>query len=220
MGKVKDLTGQRFGRIVVLEDTHTRDKYRNEIWKCKCDCGKIIFKSSDLLRSKNSNSCGCLANELTRIRNKQMFTTHGYGNEDRLHRIWIGIKTRCYNKNDPGYKNYGSRGIVMCDEWKNDFMNFRNWATTHGYNDNLSIDRVNNDGNYEPSNCRWATLEQQGNNKRNNHLIEYNGEIHTLQEWCEKINIKYATLESRLRIGWSIERAFTTPVRGSDKQYG
>lgn len=102
----------------------------------------------------------------------------------------------------------------MCDEWKKDFMNFRKWAMANGYKENLSIDRIDNNGNYGPDNCRWATLEQQGNNKRNNHFIEYNGERHTLQEWCEKINIKYATLESRLRIGWSIEKALTTPVRG------
>lgn len=211
MGKIKDLTGQRFGRIVVLEDTHTRDKYRNEIWKCRCDCGKIILKSSELLRSKNSNSCGCLASELTRIRNKRMFTTHGYGNEDRLHRIWIGIKTRCYNKKDSGYKNYGARGIVMCDEWKEDFMNFRKWAMANGYKENLSIDRIDNNGNYRPDNCRWATLEQQGNNKRNNYFIEYNGERHTLQEWCEKLNLKYSTLYARLKRGWSIKKAFITP---------
>lgn len=206
MGKVKDFTGQRFGRIVVLEDTHTRDKYRNEIWKCKCDCGKIVFKSSELLRNKNSNSCGCLASELTRIRNRKRLTTHGYGNEDRLHRIWIGIKTRCYNQKDKGYKNYGGRGIKVCNEWKNDFMNFRIWAIANGYRDDLTIDRINNNGNYEPNNCRWATKEEQANNKRNVHLIEYNGKKYSISQLAREIGITRGQLRWGFKLGMNIDK--------------
>lgn len=131
-----------------------------------------------------------------------------------LYNILRNIKSRCYNQNDPSYKNYGGRGITVCEEWKKDISVFYNWAIKNGYKRGLELDRINNDGDYEPSNCRWATRIQQANNKRTNRYITYNNETHTLREWSKILNINCFTLRSRVCLyGWSIEKAFTTPIR-------
>lgn len=205
MGKIKDLLGQRFGRLLVIEDTNKKDKYRNEIWKRQCDCGNIVFKSSALLRSKHCNSCGCLQRELSAKRLSKRMKTHGYGTKDRLHRIWTSIHTRCYNKNDKTYKNYGGRGIKVCKEWQNDFMSFRNWSIANGYQENLTIDRIDVNGNYEPNNCRWITSFEQQSNKRNNCNIIYNNKKYTLAQLCRKLKIDRSKMEYRLQLGWTIE---------------
>lgn len=126
----------------------------------------------------------------------------------RIYSIYVNMKNRCYYTNNKRYQNYGGRGIEVCDEWLNHFQAFYDWAMSHGYSDNLTLDRINVDGNYEPSNCRWVTLKEQENNRSNNHLITYNGKTQTLAQWCKERNIKYATLERRLnKYGWSIKRA-------------
>ena len=135
-----------------------------------------------------------------------------------LYSILRNIKSRCYNANNPSYKDYGGRGIIVCDEWKNNVNAFYNWAITNGYKKGLTLDRKNNNGNYEPSNCQWATRFQQANNKRSNHYIVYNGERHTLKEWSTILGISNFTLRSRLCVyNWTIERAFTTPVKKRNK---
>lgn len=128
----------------------------------------------------------------------------------RLYRLWSGIKTRCYNSNDKKYMNYGGRGIKMADEWKNNFHSFATWAVCNGYEEHLTIDRINVDEDYSPNNCRWSTWEVQENNRTNNHLLEYDGKIHTLAEWAKITGIKRHTIEQRIRYGWTTERILTT----------
>ena len=131
----------------------------------------------------------------------------------RLYRIWANMKSRCSNPNVDNYRFYGGRGIKVCDEWQ-DFISFRFWAITNGYADDLTLDRINNDGNYEPSNCRWDTHLHQCNNTRRNHWLTFHGETHTIAEWARIVGIKVDTLERRINAhGWSVERALTTSVR-------
>ena len=130
------------------------------------------------------------------------------------------MRNRCNNQNDGSYKSYGGRGISVCDEWSN-YLSFKEWALTNGYEETLSIDRINNNGNYDPSNCKWSTVKEQNRNKRKNHLIEYNGEIKTLVEWSEQLGIAYHTLKNRInRYKMPVEVAFTRPVRVGNNQYG
>lgn len=136
----------------------------------------------------------------------------------RLYRIWNHIKDRCLNPKSDAFKHYGARNISICSEWKQDISIFYKWAIENGYNDNLTIDRIDNNGNYEPSNCRWVDIKTQANNKRNNHLITYNNETHTLAEWGRITNINPITINKRLSIGWSINKALTTPVRSRNQQ--
>lgn len=124
----------------------------------------------------------------------------------RLYRIWANIKTRCTNKNDPHYRCYGGRGITVCDEWKNDFKAFYDWSVRHGYADDLTIDRINNNGNYEPSNCRWVDYKTQANNKRNVILITHNGETHNAAEWAQILHLGHDTIRQRYRKGWTPEQ--------------
>lgn len=137
---------------------------------------------------------------------------HGMSSH-RLYSIWDSMKSRCYRKTTAPYAKYGGRGITVCDEWKNSFQAFYDWAMENGYRDDLSIDRIDVNGSYCPENCRWVTMREQENNRRNNKLITYNGETHTQAEWCELLSIPPHVMTNRLKRGWSIERAFTTKVR-------
>lgn len=157
------LLGKRYGRLVVIGDT---EKHRGDssLWICKCDCGKTIQVTADNLQRGKTKSCGCLKKEVEKSGNNSR--KHGMSGS-RLYIIWCDMKQRCFNSNQKGYKDYGGRGITICDEWKDSFEEFRDWALSHGYSDELTIDRINNDGNYEPDNCRWATMAEQNQNKRN-----------------------------------------------------
>jgi len=137
----------------------------------------------------------------------------------RLYRIWQAMKTRCYNPNFVRFKDYGGRGITICNEWLNDFQAFYDWSIKHGYQEHLTIDRINNNGDYEPSNCRWVTNTIQVNNSRQCNLIEFNGEIHNLTEWSKILGIPRYVLSNRINsYGWDIERAFTTKVKKKRKK--
>lgn len=199
--KAIDLVGKRFGRLVVVEraDNHSTNKHANAHWVCKCDCGNETVVDGHKLRRGHTKSCGCY--------HKDRLVTHGETNS-RLYGIWKGLKWRCNSKSDRSYKYYGGRGIKVCDEWEADFQAFYDWAMENGYRDDLSIDRIDNDGNYEPENCRWVSAKEQANNRRNNIIITRNGETHTLAEWAEILGIKYSTLQKRIQGNWNIERAF------------
>lgn len=153
-------------------------------------------------------------------RNKEtgLYSKYGIettGKDKRIYRIWSHLKDRCFCKTNKDYKKYGLRGITICNDWKDKqkgFINFYNWSINNGYKDNLTIDRINNNGNYEPNNCRWVTLLEQARNRRNNKNITYNNETHCISEWAEILNIPRKCLEHRLK-KWSMEQAFTKPVR-------
>lgn len=135
-----------------------------------------------------------------------------YGSRTRPYRIWCSMKQRCYYNKSVGFKNYGGRGIVVCDEWKNNYLLFLDWALANGYSDQLTLDRIDSNGNYEPSNCRWVSYVQQNNNSSNNVLLTFNGVTHTIAEWSRIVGLKKSTIEYRKRIGWSDEKALTTPL--------
>jgi len=197
-----DLTGQKFGRLTVLGIASYNKETKRVIWNCRCDCGKTIEVFAYNLRSGHGHSCGCLRNEKSAERK----TTHGKRNT-RLYRIWIGMRARCFNKNSIRYPSYGGRGITVCESWGNDFIAFETWALSNGYADNLSIDRIDVNGNYEPSNCRWADIFIQHNNKRNNCFITINGETHTYSEWERIRGLKPNTIHVRISSGWNPEEA-------------
>ena len=192
-----DLTGQRYGRLVVLEPTS--DRYGNAVvWKCKCDCGNIAYYSVNTLHSGRVVSCGCYNKEKAKFSNYK----HGMCYKN-VYRRWCGIKARCYNKNNICYPLYGGRGITMCDEWKNDPEAFCNWALENGYKRYLSIDRIDVNGNYEPSNCRWVSKYQQDINRRDTRYIDILDERiptcvveHAIGEYPGKSNhVSHAVIE-------------------------
>lgn len=200
-----DLTNQKFGRLVVLKRANNSSDNR-VMWECKCDCGNGCYvRAKDLINGK-TQSCRCLHKEWLSNR----FKKHGMSKLP-LYNIWSSTKNRCYNKKCQDYKDYGARGIIICDEWLNNFQSFYDWAIANGYKEGLTIERINTNGNYNPNNCRWATNKEQQNNKRSNRLIEYKDKKQTISQWAEKLGIKYTTLYSRLnKLNWDIERALTT----------
>lgn len=155
-----DFRGMRFGKLTAIEPTQKRH-HGKVVWLCKCDCGKSCMVMSTRLASGHTKSCGCYVHESTIARN----TTHG-GSKSRLFSIWKSMKTRCLNPRRRDYKYYGGRGISICDAWQCDFAAFRDWAVTSGYRDDLTLDRIDPDGNYSPQNCRWATWHEQRINQR------------------------------------------------------
>ena len=200
--------GQKFGRLTVVSLHHIYkyispkgEKWNKYYYLCKCDCGKeVVIEKSSLKTKRGPKSCGCLRLEKALDAN----IIHGK-TYTPLYYIWTAMKARCYNKNNKSYKNYGGRGISMCEKWKNDFMSFYDWSISNGYKEKLSIDRINNNGNYDPYNCRWATRKEQQRNTRKNHIIEYNGEKHCISEWAEKFGININTLRVYLWKGMTIK---------------
>lgn len=197
--KKLNLIGKRFGDLTVLEECNERDKHGKIVYKCLCNCGNVTYVKGNNLRRGNTNSCGCLKHKP----NKHNFK-HGK-TPTRLYRILKGMKDRCYNNKLMYYKNYGARGIKICDEWLNDFMAFYDWAMSNGYNDNLTIDRIDVNGNYEPNNCRWVDLKTQQNNLRNNILLTYNNKTQTISQWADELGLNKYNLYYRFHRGWNIE---------------
>ena len=201
----EDLTGRRYGRLVALyRDMDSGSKNK---WVCQCDCGnKHVVSYYDLTRkdSRGSRSCGCLKRDLTIERTR----THGLS-KHRLYTIYNNIIKRCEDKTHRCYDNYGGRGIKMCDEWRDDFVTFYNWACDNGYRAGLTIDRVDNDRGYCPENCRWVTRIEQQNNRRDNNNLTLGKEKHTVTEWSRITGIKNSTIRGRIASGWAVEDALT-----------
>ena len=187
----ESIVGKRFGRLRVVEFSHIKN--RASYWKCICDCGneKIIYRGA--LTSGDTISCGCFHKE----HNAEYGFKHGKTNT-KLYSVWSGMIQRCTNCKASNYKRYGGRGIRVYDEWRENFISFHDWAMENGYEEGLSLDRINNEGNYEPSNCRWVTIKQQQNNMRTNHVVEYNGIKHTIAEWARILNVNHETLRYRI----------------------
>lgn len=204
--------GDTFGDLTVIEILGKIRPQTSNHWyyKVQCKCGtKNIVRGTVL---KNGRSAKCRKCAIKRTPNRRIQYKHGMTNT-RLFNIWQSMKERCNTPTSHAYKWYGGRGIKICDEWENDFMAFYNWAINNGYKEILSIDRIDVNGNYEPSNCRWATTKAQANNKRTNRFLTLNGETHTMAEWGIITGIKDYNIENRLnKYGWSVEKTLTTPV--------
>ena len=190
--------GDTFGQWLVLSVDEKAPRGTRRYALCKCSCGNERKVACWKLKSGKSKSCGCWRS--------------GAKYHPRLYRVWQNMLARCSNPNNKKYQDYGARGIVVCPEWHS-FPNFVEWSYSYGYDENseygeCTIDRIDVNGNYEPNNCRWVDLKIQGNNKRNNVLIEYNGENHTITEWSEKLNIPRHTIENRFRRGYPLEDIF------------
>lgn len=209
------MIGKKFGKLTVLElsdyrGVNNRDKY----YICQCDCGEVVQLMGTSLRRKGRPTLNC-----KQCGNKKK-EKHGMVGS-RLYKIWDGMKQRCLNENDVNYHYYGGRGIKICNEWLDKevgMLNFKEWSLTNGYNESLTIDRINNNGDYEPSNCRWVDMKVQANNKSINKLITYKGVTKTLSQWSEEYNIPYVTFVKRIDSGWDIERALTDKVTQKRKK--
>lgn len=199
MGKIRDLTNQKFGMLVVIEQVGVR-KGRGMFWKCLCECGQTKEVSGTYLVSGRTKSCGCLAKESLKTRS----LTHGMSN-NKLYYTWKAMVSRCKNPKNPVFKHYGGRGISVDSQWL-DVKCFIEWALSNGYKEGLEIDRIDVNGNYEPVNCRWATRREQTNNKRNNVRVTINGETHTLGEWSDITGVNINTLQYRYYRGDQGER--------------
>lgn len=184
--------GKRFGRLRVIA-YHGKNKHNIATWFCECDCGGIVIVPSGSLVGEYTKSCGCYAKD------NPSHLIHGDKGK-RLYNIWKSMNERCNTKTCSSYKDYGKRGISVCQEWK-DYRKFKEWSLSNGYKKTLTIDRINNNGNYEPNNCRWTTRVQQARNKRNTVYVIYNGERITIADLAEKYNVPYKRVHQRLKRG-------------------
>ena len=191
MAEFKDLTGMKFGRLLVIGVSRKVKSGKREryYWNCQCGCGNTKEVRTDCLTSGYVQSCGCLKKEQNQI-NLTKNHRHKLSNTNLWH-VYYGILHRCYNMEDTHYCNYGGRGIIVCDEWKNSFDNFVQWSFDSGYKKGLQIDRIDNDGNYEPGNCRWVDVKQNCRNRGSNVLVEYEGKMITIVELSEILNQPY-----------------------------
>ena len=198
MAKSDDLTGKKFGMLLVVSRAEN-NKWGKSVWNCLCDCGETTTARGVALRNEIKRSCGCLQRKTA----SDLNIVHGFARneKERLYNIWCGIKERCNSPNNKAYMYYGGRGITICKEWDSDYVSFRDWAMQNGYADNLSIDRIDVNGNYEPGNCRWATAEEQANNKRNTINIPLNGTTKTVREWSALTGISEKALRWRRSVG-------------------
>lgn len=201
MGKFIDITGKVFGRLTVLKFSH-RDNHRNSYWLCQCSCGKQLTVLKSNLTGGKTLSCGCFRSEQNSLNNQLC------KDKERvcLYQKWANMKKRCYDSKNPGYKNYGGRGIKICDEWKDNFDLFLNWAKNNGYKLGLTIDRINVNGNYEPGNCRFISIKEQANNKTTNRIINCNGITKTLAEWAEFFKVDSHFIRNKVKKGLTFEK--------------
>ena len=211
MGKAPDLSGKVFGRLTVISQARIPGR-KCSYWLCKCKCGNTkVIRGASLTRG-HTKSCGCLHDEASSNRLTKQNKTHGES-KTRLYSIWSDMKKRCQNEKHWAYKNYGGRGITVCKEWQ-EFLPFYEWAMVNGYCENLTIDRIDNNGDYKPMNCRWVTRKIQGNNKSNNVICTYKGMEYTITQLSEKTGVPRNILYSRIcTYKWNVEKAISTPIR-------
>lgn len=214
MAKLIDLTGLKFGRLTVV-GREGKTKYGAACWLCKCECGNNTIVIGDELRKGSTRSCGCLAKELTsnRMKNREPHNkSHGKAGT-RIYKEWIEMKRRCTNTKDTCYKRYGARGIKVCEEWLISFEAFYNDVSKlpHFGEKGYSLDRIDNNGNYEPNNVRWADSKTQANNRRNCCYISYKGEQLTIKQLAERYGVSYNKLYKRIKANWNIDEAINTP---------
>ena len=207
------IENKKIGRLILIKKINAR---RGANWECLCDCGNRLIVKGYQLKNGIIKSCGCLKKEYAKHGN----IVHGF-NKTRIQEIYRAMKSRCYNKNHIHYKNYGGRGITICDEWlgKDGLKNFGEWALENGYNNNLSIDRIDNNGNYCPKNCKWSTHLEQQNNTRYNYKIEYNGQTLSLSQAARKYAINIHTLYNRLKKWGDVKKAIETPIHTEKQRY-
>lgn len=197
--KAVDICGKRFGRLVVIERAADLSP-RNARWLCQCDCGKTAVVQGGTLKNGSQQSCGCYQRDVV--------TKHGKDGS-RVHRAWVSMRSRCSDPKVPSYKDYGGRGIGVCESW-NTFEGF--YADMGDVPVGMSLERIDNSKGYSPENCRWASMEEQNNNRRNNLILQFQGRIQSLTRWAREVGISPISLKSRISLGWDVERALTTPI--------
>lgn len=199
MCKTSEMQGQRFGRLLVLNLAYTqpRGRGRERYWECRCDCGRVVVKAGIYLRTGDTKSCGCLVGDRCAERN----ITHGMAHTHRLYSTWKMMRARCHSKKTPLFKDYGGRGISICDRWS-DFSAFVEdvWPS---FKEGLTLNRKDNDGNYCPENCEWATDEEQANNTRRNHFLTAGGKTQTIARWAREVGISPQVIHKRIARGWN-----------------
>ena len=215
--KTVDISNKKFGKLLAVK--RCTNMSGKTAWECKCDCGNITFVTTSNLTCNRIRSCGCL--KIKQLLERS--TTHNQ-RHTVLYSVWRGLRQRCNNPKHASYHNYGGRGITVCEEWDKSFQAFYDWSYANGYSTEnqkdeklkLTIDRIDNNGNYEPSNCRWVDRKTQTRNMRTTRFITFNGQNKSVSEWCEIYGIKLQTFNTRIRNGWTIEEALTKPI-GSKK---
>lgn len=200
MKKAIDMTGKKFNRLTVIKRVY-REGCKKVLWLCKCDCGELDIVEGYALRNDKVKSCGCLREEAVKAKS----ITHGLAHTP-IYNVWCSMKARCMNSNNEHYSDYGGRGIKVCDEWRHDFTSFYNWAIENGFNEGLTLDRKNVNGNYEPSNCRWVDMQTQQNNRRDNRKIKFEDEEYSISEFARKLSLPYDYVYARLARDYKSER--------------
>ena len=201
----EDITGKVSGRLTAIERRGVNAQKR-PLWLCECSCGNQKIVEESKLKSGHTRSCGCLKKEAI----SKVNVTHRLSKAAE-YKIWKGIRTRCFNKEVKSFKNYGGRGITVDERWSSFEAFFSDMGPRPS--PEHSIERINNEGNYGPENCRWANVKEQANNRRSSHFITFNGITLTVTQWGEKLGFRNGTLSRRLMLGWPVEKALTTPVR-------
>lgn len=218
MPKTIDMVGYKTGLITVIERAGSAKGQTT--WLCQCTCGKKFIQYGGPLRAGKIKSCGHLwksRSERQKIAYRSIAKEKHSGCADRLYFVWASMRRRCDSPKNTSYKNYGGRGIRVCDEWNNDYGAFRNWAISSGYDENAprgacTLDRINPDGNYCPENCTWVSMKKQSNNRRNTYTITLNGETHTASEWAEITGIPRDRIYTRYKSGWPAEKILSTKI--------
>lgn len=216
MPKLQDLTGLKFNKLTVIELDIATSTVKHKKWICKCDCGNLTSVFGTNLKQGTTTSCGCQSSRNNARKLIKVNTTHGLS-RSKIYHIYHTMKNRCYKKSSKAYSDYGGRGIAICDKWLDSFEVFNNWAVSNGYEVGLTLERIDVNGNYEPSNCKWITQSEQSDNKRTTLYATINGETKTLKEWSAISGVKYNTLRARyVDYGWTGKKLLSKPHTRGD----